>query len=100
MLKCSGRAGRVRQILKHAGEPTNAPAFIPARSPPLAMNGQQLKALERVSKASPALVFDQTVNLAAEVGHVQWTHLAGADAGPVPDLDLPRTWRCKSGLRK
>ena len=55
-LKCSGCGGRVhvvgfitepatmRQILEHVGERTTAPLIAPARSPPLALNGQQLAA--------------------------------------------------------
>ena len=31
-------------------------------------------------------MFDQTLNLVAEAGRDQWTHPAGADAEPVPDL--------------
>ena len=40
----------------------------PARSPPLALNGQQLAAPEVVFEAIPELEFDQTENLAAEAG--------------------------------
>ena len=81
----------VRQILEHVGERTTAPAIAPACSPPLAMNGQQLTAPEGVFEAIPELEFDQTANLAAEAGHDQWTHLAGADASPVPDLEIDQT---------
>ena len=81
----------VRQILEHIGERTTAPAIAPARSPPLAMNGQQLTAPEGVFEAIPELEFDQTANLAAEAGHDQWTHLAGADAGPLPDMEFDQT---------
>ena len=42
-------------------------------------------------EAIPELEFDQTANLAAEAGHDQWTHLAGADAAPVPDLEFDQT---------
>ena len=77
----------VRQILKHVGERTTAPAIAPARSPPLALNGQQLAAPEGVFEAIPELEFDQTANLAAEAGRDQWTHPAGADAEPIPELE-------------
>ena len=102
-LQCSRCGGRVhvvgfitepatvRQILEHVGERTTAPAIAPARSPPLAMNGQQLTAPEGVFEAIPELEFDQTANLAAEAGHDQWTHPAGADAEPVPDLEFDQT---------
>ena len=81
----------VRQILEHIGERTAAPAIAPARSPPLAMNGQQLAASEGVFEAIPELEFDQTANLAAEAGHDQWTQLAGADAEPVRQLECDQT---------
>ena len=42
-------------------------------------------------EAIPELEFDQTANLAAEAGHDQWTHLAGADAEPIPDLEFDHT---------
>ena len=45
----------VRQILEHVGERTTAPAIVPARSPPLAINGQQLAAPEGVFEAIPKL---------------------------------------------
>ena len=102
-LKCSRCDGRVHlvgfitepatvwQILEHVGERTTAPAIAPARSPPLAMNGQQLAAAERVFEAIPELEFDQTANLAAEAGHDLWTHLAGADAGSIPELKFYQT---------
>ena len=77
--------------LDHLGERTTAPAIAPARSPPLAMNGQQLAAPEGVFEAIPELELDQTANLAAEAGHDQWTHLAGADAERVPDLKFDQT---------
>ena len=64
----------VRQLLEHTGERTTAPAIAPARSPPLALNGEQLAAPEWVFEAIPELEFDQTANLAAE-------------AEPVPDLE-------------
>ena len=70
----------MRQILDHLGERTTAPAIAPARSPPLALNGQQLAAPEGVFEAIPELEFDQTLNLAVESGRDQWAHLAGADA--------------------
>ena len=77
----------VRQILEHVGERPTAPAIAPARSPPLALNGEQLAAPEWVFEAIPELEFDQTANLAAEAGHDQWTHPAGADAEPIPELE-------------
>ena len=102
-LKCSRCGGRVRlvgfitepvpvrQILEHLGHRTTAPAIAAARSPPLAMNGQQLAAPEGVFEAIPELEFDQTANLAAEAGHDQWTHPAGVDAEPVPELESDQT---------
>ena len=39
----------------------------------------------------PELEFDQTANLAAEAGHDLWTHLAGADAEPIPELEFDKT---------
>ena len=73
------------------GERTTAPVIAPARSPPLLMNGQQLAAPEGVFEAIPKLEFDQTANRAAEAGRDLWTHLAGADAEPVPDLEFDQT---------
>ena len=67
-----------RQILEHTGERTTASAIASARSPPLALNGQQLAAPEGVFEAIPELEFDQTANLAAEADHYQWTRRAGA----------------------
>ena len=52
---------------------------------------QQLFALEWVFEAIPQLELCQTANPAAEVGHDQWTHHAGADAEPIPDLDFDQT---------
>ena len=104
-LQCSWCGGRVRlvgfitelatvrQILEHVGERTTAPAIAPGRSPPLALNGQQLAAPEWVFEAIPELEFDQTANLAAEAGHNLWTHLACADAEPLPDLEFDQTLR-------
>ena len=57
------------------------------------MNGQQLTAPEVVFEAIPELEFDQTANLAAEAGHDQWTHPAGADAEPIPELEFDQTLR-------
>ena len=74
-----------------SGSRTTSPAIAPARSPPLAMNGQQLTALEGVFEAIPELEIDQTANLAAEAGNDLWTHLAGADAEPIPDLEFGQT---------
>ena len=81
----------VRQVMEHVGERTTAPAIAPARSPPLAMNGQQMTAPEGVFEAIPALEFDQTANLAAEAGHDQWTHPAGADAESILELEIDQT---------
>ena len=81
----------MRQILEHVGERTTAPAIALARSAPLALNGQQLAAAERVFETIPELEFDQTLNLVAEAGHDQWTHRAGADAEPVPELEFDQT---------
>ena len=104
-LQCSRRGGRVhpagfitepatvRQILEHVGERTTAPEIAPARSPPVAMNGQQLAAPDRVFEAIPELVLDWTANLAAEAGHNLWTHLACADAKPIPELEFDQTLR-------
>ena len=80
----------VRQILEHVGEPASAPAIAPARSPPVAVNGQQLTAPEAV-EAIPELEFDQTANLAAEAGHDRLVADAGADAEPIPDLEFDQT---------
>ena len=102
-LQCSRCGGRVhlvgfitelatvRQILEHGGEQTTAPAIAPAHSPPPALNGQQLAAPEWVFEAIPELEFYQTANLVAEAGHDQWTHPAGADAEPVPELEFDQT---------
>ena len=81
----------VRQILEHVVERTTAPLIAPARSPPLALNGQQLAAAEGVFEAIPELEFSQTANLAAEAGHDQWTHPAGAAAEPIPELEFDQT---------
>lgn len=54
----------VLQKLKYVDERTTAPAIAPARSPPLALNGEQLAAPEGVFGAIPELEFDQTENLA------------------------------------
>ena len=75
----------------HVGERTTAPAIAPARSPPLALNRQQLAAPEWVFEAIPDLEFDQTAILAAEAGHDQWTHPAGADAEPILELEFDQT---------
>ena len=102
-LQCSRCGGRVhvvgfitepatmRQILEHVGERTTAPAIAPARSPPLAMNGEQLAAPEWVIEAIPELEFDQTLNLVAEAAHDQRTLLAGAAAEPIPELEFDQT---------
>ena len=81
----------VRQIMEHVGERTTAPAIAPARSPPLALNGQQLAAPVGVFEAIPELEFDQTANLAAEAGRDQWTHPAGTAAELTPDLEFDHT---------
>ena len=52
------------------------------------MNRQQLAAPDGVFEAIPELEFDQTANLAAEAGHDQWAHPAGADAEPIPELEF------------
>ena len=52
---------------------------------------QQLAAPEWVFEAIPALEFNQTANLAAEAGHDQRPHPAGADAEPVPELEFHQT---------
>ena len=56
----------VRKILEHVGERTTVPVIAPARSPPLALNGQQLAAPEGVFQAIPELEFDQTASLNAK----------------------------------
>ena len=81
----------MRQILEHVGERTTAPVIALARSPPLALNGQQLAAPEGMFEAIPELEFDSTANLAAEAGHDQWTHPAGAAAEPIPELEFDQT---------
>ena len=81
----------VRQTLEHVNERTTAPAIAPERSPPLAMNGQQLTAPEWVFEAIPELEFDQTLNLVAEAGRDQWTHPAGTDTESVPELEFDQT---------
>ena len=81
----------VRQILEHIGERTTAPVIAPARSPPLAMNGQQLTAPEGVFELIPELEFDQTASLAAEAGHDQWRNPARADAETIPELEFDQT---------
>ncbi|MDA1330660.1 MAG: hypothetical protein O3B43_06315 [Chloroflexi bacterium] len=78
----------VRQLPEHVGEPTTAPANARARSPPLAMNGQQLAAPEAAFEAIPELEFDQTANLAAKAGRDRWAYYAGADAEPIPGLEF------------
>ena len=55
------------------------------------MNGEQLAAPEWVIEAIPELEFDQTLNLVAEAGRDQWTHLACADPEPIPDLEFDQT---------
>ena len=64
-LQCSRCGGRVhlvgfitkpatvRQIPEHVGERRTAPVIAPVRSPPLALNGQQLAAPEGVFEAIP-----------------------------------------------
>ena len=81
----------VRQILEHVGERTTAPLIAPARSPPLAMNGEQLAAPEWVIEAIPELEFDQTLNLAAEARRNLQTHLARAEPEPIPALEFDQT---------
>ena len=81
----------MRQILEHVGERTTAPLIAPARSPPLALNGQQLAAPERVFEAIPELEFDQTANRGAEAGHDLMTQTTGAPAEPIPELEFDQT---------
>ena len=86
----------VRQILEHVGERTTAPAIAPARSPPLALNGQQLAAPEGVFEAIPELEFDQMLNLAAEAGHDQWRTSQVPLQSRSRNWSLIRPWSCKS----
>ncbi len=82
----------VRQMLEHEGEPTSAPAFISARSPPLEMKiGHELAAPEAVFEAIPELDFDQTANLRAEALHERLLHNTGVDAEPIPELEFDQT---------
>ena len=81
----------VRQILEHVGERTTAPAIAPARSPPLTMNRQQLAAAGGVFEAIPEQEFDQTAKLVVEAGHDLWTHQAGTDTAPIPELEFDQT---------
>ncbi len=83
----------MRQILEHVGEPAIAPAIAPARSPPVAVNGQQLIAPEAV-EAIPELEFDYTANLAVEAEHDRLGHNAGVDAEPTADLEFDQTLGC------
>ena len=78
----------MRQLPEHLGEPTTATEIALARSPPLAMNRQQLAAPEAAFEAIPELEFDQTANLTAEAGRYQWAYSAGADAEPIPGLEF------------
>ena len=111
-LKCSWCGGRVRligfitepatvrQILAHVGEPTTAPALVPARSPLVKAYAQQLIGPEAVESV-PRLEFDQTANLTAEAGHDRLVAGAGAgadadadadaDAEPIPELEFDQT---------
>ena len=73
-----------------AGEPTTAPAIVPARSPLVEVNAQQLIAPEAV-EAIPELEFDQMANSTAEAWDYQWTSPVGADAEPVPELEFDQT---------
>ena len=77
--------------LEPVGDRTTALAIAPARESSLAMHGQKLAAAEAFFQSGPELEFEQTVNLAAEAGHDQWTHRAGADAEPVPGLEFDQT---------
>ena len=61
---------------------------------------QRLAAPEWVFEAIPQLEFDWTANLAAEAGYDQWTHPAGTDAEPIPELEFDQTLGFKSALRK
>ena len=49
---------------------------------------EQLAAPVGVFEAVPELEFEHTANLAAEGGHDLWTNLAGADAEPIPDVEI------------
>ena len=91
-MECGVSSG-AREFGDVAGEPTNAPAIAPARSPPVEANAQQLIAPE-AGEAIPELEFDQTANLETEAGDYQWTSPVGADAEPVPELefDQPLGW--------
>ncbi len=108
-LKCSGCGGRmrlivfitvpasVRQIRAHAGELTTALAIVPARSPPMEVNAQQLiapKAVEAISE----LEYDQTANLAAKAGHDQWTPLWMRMQSQSRTWSLIKSWVCNSAL--
>ena len=101
--QCSGCGGRVRlvgfitepatvrQILEHVGERTSGPVIVPARLPPLALNGQQLDAPECGFEAISELEFEQTLNRVAEAGYDELTHLAGAAAEPIPEPEFDQT---------
>ena len=43
-------------------------------------------------EAIPELEIIPTANLAAEAGHDLWTHPAGADAEPIPELEFDQMW--------
>ena len=64
------------------------------------MNRQQLASLDAVFEAIPELEFDQTANLAAEVGLDQWAHLAVRMQSRFRIWSLIIPWGCKSALRK
>ena len=57
-------------------------------SPLLVIDVHQLAPSEPVFEAISELEIDQTANLAAEAGHDQWAHPAGADAVPVLELEF------------
>ena len=83
----------VRQILEHVGEPTNAPAIAPVRSPPLEMkNGQELAAVVAVFEAIHELEFDQTANLRARTRHDRLLHDAGILQSRFRKWSLTRHW--------
>ena len=81
----------VWQILEHVGERPTALVIALARSPPLVTNRQQLAAPEGVSEAVPEQELYHTPNLVAEAGPDPWTHSAGADAEPIPELEFDQT---------
>ena len=82
-----------------AGAPTTAPAIVPARSPPVEVNAQQLIALETV-EAIPELELDQTANLTAEARDYQWTFLWVRMRSRSWNWSLIRRWVGNSALQE